>query len=216
MRKTFYVLTFLAVACSLILNILSNTRSDWLIVYTPEVFNTKIIITYGLSQRCEQHITRFPGPNGRGKLEYTDFECHNFPAKTADHCDKENAAFCAAWTSARYVVELAIWCSAVSLCAIVFGVSTHSRRRRIWRAVAGLVLLHAIFQIVAFSIVTEMYRTSRFPTFEQARPGFGYICNTLSWVLSILIAFGVITTGISADEGHRWAAGNRAYRRIGA
>jgi hypothetical protein len=113
-----------------------------LIVHSPEIFNTKITTTYGLSQRCEQQITRIPGPNGRGKFEYTDFECRNFPAKVADHCEQENEAFCAAWTSARYVVELAIWCSALSLCAIVFGVSTHSRRRRIWRAVAGLVLLH--------------------------------------------------------------------------
>jgi len=191
----------------------SDLRSDWLIVHSPEVFNTKITTTYGLFQRCEQQITTIPGPN-KGKLEYTDFECRPFPAKVADNCEKENATFCAAWTSARYVVELAMWCSAVSLCAIVFGVSTHSRRRRIWRAVAGLVLLHAMFQFTAFTIVTEMYRSSRFPTFEQARPGVGYVCNTVSWVLSILIAFGVITTGISADEGHRWAAGNRAYRRI--
>ena len=34
---------------------------------------------------------------------------------------------------------IAIWISAVALAAIVFGVTTYSRRRRIWKAVAGLV-----------------------------------------------------------------------------
>jgi len=36
---------------------------------------------------------------------------------------------------------IAIGFSAVSLAAIIFGVTTHSRRRRIWRAVAGLVTM---------------------------------------------------------------------------
>jgi len=34
---------------------------------------------------------------------------------------------------------IAIGFSAVALAAIVFGVTTHSRRRRIWKAVTGLV-----------------------------------------------------------------------------
>jgi hypothetical protein len=29
----------------------------------------------------------------------------------------------------------------------------------------------AMFQITAFTIVTETYRSSRYPAFEQARPG---------------------------------------------
>jgi len=214
MRKTSYVVTFLSVVCTLLLNLLSDTRPDWLIVHSPEILGTKITVTYGLAERCEQQITRIPGSNG-GNFEYSNLQCRAFPAKAEDRCDEENRGFCIAWTSARYVVELAIWCSALSLCTIIFGVSTHSRRRRIWRAVAGLVLLHALFQIVAFAIVTELYQYSRYPTFEQARPGFGYVCNTVSWVLSLLIAFGVITTGISADKGHKWAAGNRPhYRRV--
>jgi len=55
--------------------------------------------------------------------------------------------------------------------------------------------------------------------------------NAVSWILGMLIAGGVVTTGISADRGrqplhrsysfliigglgHAWAAGNRAYRPI--
>jgi len=41
-----------------------------------------------------------------------------------------------------YFVELAMGFGALSLLSILVGVSTGSRRRRIWRAVAGLVLLH--------------------------------------------------------------------------
>ncbi|KAF5385914.1 hypothetical protein D9615_002548 [Tricholomella constricta] len=214
MRKTSYVVTFFAVALTLVLNILSNTGPDWLVVQTPEVLHTRFIITYGLSKRCERQVTRIPGPNN-GKLEYTDYECRHFPLKVTDGCEKENEMFCDAWTSARYLEELAVWCAAASLCAIAFGVSTHSRRRRIWRAVAGLVLLHAAFQLAAFGTVTEMYRTSRFPTFEHARLGPAYFFNILSWLFSVFIGVAVITTGVFADKGHRWAAGNRPYRPIG-
>ncbi|KAJ3973468.1 hypothetical protein EV361DRAFT_899780 [Lentinula raphanica] len=42
----------------------------------------------------------------------------------------------------------------------------------------------------------------------------GYILNTFGWIFSVLIATGVVLTGIFADRGHKWAAGNRAYRRI--
>lgn len=44
--------------------------------------------------------------------------------------------------------------------------------------------------------------------------GVAYILNTTSWVLGILVTASVIITGIYADKGHKWAAGNRAYRRI--
>jgi len=44
--------------------------------------------------------------------------------------------------------------------------------------------------------------------------GAGYVFNTLSWVFGLLIVAGVIVTGLAADSGHRWAAGNRAYRLI--
>lgn len=44
--------------------------------------------------------------------------------------------------------------------------------------------------------------------------GVAYILNVLSWACDVLIIFGVVTTGISADAGHAWAAGNRAYRPI--
>lgn len=199
--------------------------------------------------RCERQVIDIPGPNG-GKWTYTDYTCRSFPASVADHCEKENKSFCTSWTSAGYAAEIAIGFAGVSLFTILFGVSTHSRRRRIWKAVAGLVLLHgvdffvtcchhllftaaaAVFQLVTFGIVTEMYRTSQFPTFEHARPGTvvsfavhhitftcntgtAYALNTVSWLVGILVVLGVITTGISADSGHRWAAGNRAYLPIG-
>ena len=86
-------------------------------------------------------------------------------------------------------------------------------------------------QIAAFSIVTHLYRTEMFPTFDRARPGacvpifvvglaltldvgLAYVLNIVSWILGVLVTAGVVTTGISANRGHRWAAGNRAYRPI--
>ncbi|KNZ80544.1 hypothetical protein J132_05665 [Termitomyces sp. J132] len=213
MRKTSYVLTFFVVVITLLLNVFSINRPDWLVVQTPEILHTKVTITYGLSERCERQVTRIPG-NDHSKFEYSDYQCRSFPKKVTDGCEEDNAVFCAAWTSARYFVELAAWCAAASLCAIAFGVSTHSRRRRIWRVAAGLILLQAAFQIATFGVITDLYSKSQFPAFETARLGPGYIFNILSWIFGILNGIAVITTGISADQGHKWAAGNRAYKRI--
>ncbi|KAJ6625639.1 hypothetical protein B0H10DRAFT_2002520 [Mycena sp. CBHHK59/15] len=212
MRKTSYALTAVAVIFTTVLTILCLVRNDWLVVrYHSDVLASRYEAKYGLSRVCERLVVDLPG-GGSGRFE--DFECRRFPVRSKDHCDDENQGFCAAWTSAGYAVELAIGFGALSLISIVVGVSTHSRRRRIWRAVAGLVILHALLQLVAFAIVTDAYRTARFPTFEDARLGTAFVLGTISWVCGVLLAVAVITTGISADHGKRWAAGNRAYQPI--
>ncbi|CAA7263157.1 unnamed protein product [Cyclocybe aegerita] len=215
MRKTSYVVTFAVVALILAFNVISTRRPDWLVVKYEEIFHTRVTVTYGLTQRCELTVSEIPSPSDGGKITYRKYECRRFPASVTDGCDKENEAFCAAWTSAGYLAQIGIGFGSVSLLAILVGVSTHSRRRRIWRAVAGLVLLQAICLLFAFVIVTELYRKESYPTFEHARPGLAYVLHTISWVVAILTTIGVITTGISADVGHQWAAGNRAYQRIG-
>lgn len=45
-------------------------------------------------------------------------------------------------------------------------------------------------------------------------PGLGYVFNAISWILGFLVGCAVIVTGVAADRGHKWAAGNRAYRPI--
>jgi len=102
----------------------------------------------------------------------------------------------------------------MALAALLVGVSTHSRRRRVWRAVAGLVLLNAVFQFVTFVLVTEVYSKNVFYAFEHAKPGLGYILNVISWIASLLVGIAVIVTGNAADQGYKWAAGNRAYQPI--
>jgi len=215
MRKTSYFVTFCLVAAILIINIISSRRPDWLVVRYEEVLYTKVTEYYGLTKTCELTVSEIPGRSDQGKITYRKYECRDFPGKETDRCEKENKAFCAAWTSAGYLDQIAIGFAAVSLVAILFGVSTHSRRRRIWRAVAGLVLLQAACQIATFAIVTDAYRMSSYPTFEHARPGVAYVLHTVSWIFSILVALGVLLTGISAGAGHKWAAGNRAYQPIG-
>ncbi|KAF9474226.1 hypothetical protein BDN70DRAFT_908611 [Pholiota conissans] len=215
MRKTLYYTTFAAVSAILALNIISILRPDWLVVQYNEILYTKITVTYGITERCELTVSKLPGSSpDDGEVTYRKYECRGFPNRVKDGCEKENKAFCAAWITAGYLDELAIGFAAVSLVAILFGVSTHSRRRRIWRAVAGLVLLMAISQITTFGIITDVYRTSNYPSFDRARPGVAYVLHTVSWIASILTALGIILTGISADAGHRWAAGNRAYHPI--
>ncbi|KIJ68161.1 hypothetical protein HYDPIDRAFT_37724 [Hydnomerulius pinastri MD-312] len=213
MRKTSYVVTFIGVLLVLVINILSARLPDWLIA-RYDVLNTKITVRYGLMERCERSVISIPGPSKGGKFEYTETECRPFPLRVQDGCEEENRIFCAAWVSAQYFTELGIGFAAMALVALLIGVSTHSRRRRVWRAVAGLVLLHAVFQLATFSLVTELYRKNRFPSFEHAKPGAGFVLNTISWVVGLLVGFGVIVTGMAADRGKKWAAGNRAYQPI--
>lgn len=216
MRKTLYVVTFVAAVATLILNILSTTQPDWIAYRSTEVFHTRFTWYYGLNRLCELKSVNIPDSDS-----WTSYGCRKFPVRKQDCAPSDDdddrnvtVSFCDAWTSAGYAAELGIGFASVSLIAILVGVSTHSRRRRIWRAVAALVGLHTVSQIITFAIITHLYRTNAYPTFEHARLGVAYVLNTLSWILGVLITTGVIVTGIYADKGHKWAAGNRAYRRI--
>jgi hypothetical protein len=149
-------------------------------------------VKYGLMRRCESDTIVMPGG------EYQAFDCRPFPGRDAGECedaDGYNTGFCAAWTTASYVEELGIGFGAVAVLAIVFGLSTHSRRRRIWKAVAWLVALHgawptgdlstvlelteeysptpsiALCQLITFAIVTHVFVHRSYAGFDRARPG---------------------------------------------
>ncbi|KAI0644685.1 hypothetical protein C8Q79DRAFT_1011703 [Trametes meyenii] len=213
MRKTSYVLAFFAVVATMILNIYSVQRPDWLVVHDSDIIHKSVVVEYGLTSRCELKVIEVPDGNG-GRLTYTNYECRPFPMRVTDGCEKGNKRFCVVWGTASYFGELGIGFAVVAALAIMFGVSTHSRRRRIWKVASVLVALHVLSNIVVFGVVTDLYRTDAFPSFGHARPGLAYILNILSWVFGVLVTAGVVTTGISAERGHRWAAGNRAYQPI--
>lgn len=111
-----------------------------LVVHYEEVLYTKITVNFGLYERCQLTLSEIPSGEGNGKISYKNYECRHFPGSVTDRCEKENKSFCGVWISAGYIDELAIGFASVSLVAILFGVTTHSRRRRIWRAVFGLLL----------------------------------------------------------------------------
>lgn len=129
-----------------------------LIVHYEEILYTKVTVYFGLHTRCALTVSEIPGPSGEGKISYRNYECRPFPSSVTDRCEKENKAFCAAWTSAGYLDQISMGFAGVSLLAILFGISTHSRRRRIWRAVAGLVMLqgnaHAISSVLLVLLKT--------------------------------------------------------------
>ncbi|KAK7692595.1 hypothetical protein QCA50_004227 [Cerrena zonata] len=95
-------------------------------------------------------------------------------------------------------IEYWIWGG--GLFVYLFGVTTHSRRRRIWRAAAVFVAFHTLLQITTFGLITDVYRQSKYPTFEYARPGAAWVLNTVSWVFGVLTTIGVVITGISANK----------------
>jgi hypothetical protein len=47
-----------------------------------------------------------------------------------------------------------------------------------------------------------------------ALTGPALVFNAVAWVFGVLTAISVILTGMAADRGKRWAAGNRAYQPI--
>lgn len=110
-----------------------------------DLLYTKFTVIFGLYERCESSLSEFP--SGGGKISYSNYTCRHFPGSVTDGCEKENKAFCGAWISAGYIDELAIGFASVSLVAILFGVTTHSRRRRIWRAVFGLLVFQSTFSL---------------------------------------------------------------------
>ena len=99
----------------------------------PKVLNIQITVYYGFAERCEE--TEFPDHDSA-------LGCRPFPTKDSDGCDRTYRSFCTLWSTAGYISYLAIGFGAVACAAIVFGVSTHSRRKRIWKVVATLVALH--------------------------------------------------------------------------
>ncbi len=77
-----------------------------------------------------------------GTNKYINHECRFFPKGEADGCNKGNKTFCMIWSTAGYFGELGIGFAAIACLAILFGVTTHSRRRRIWKSASVLVALH--------------------------------------------------------------------------
>ena len=154
-------------------NVFSIRRTDWLVAEEhSDVLHTTITISYGLTQSCQKTITRIGDKNG--KIKYSDFTCRPFPSRTRDGCEDDNEDFCATWAGAGYVDYLTTGLSAVAPIAVLFGLSTKSRRRRVWKALAGLTMLQAITGVIAFGLITDMYQRKKYPGFDHARPG---TCN---------------------------------------
>jgi hypothetical protein len=109
-----------------------------MVVRYKEVLYTTITVFFGLTQRCQLQITQ----TDDGKLSYRNYECRRFPTPENENCDKDDYKYiCAAWSSAYYLDQIALGIGALALVTVLFGVTTHSRRRRIWKTVAGLVFL---------------------------------------------------------------------------
>ena len=158
-----------------------------------------------------------------GRIQYVDYKCRPFPMRVKDHCEDENANFCVAFTSARYCTELGIGFAALALVALLIGVSTHSRRRRIWRAVAGLVALNgmskhrrdlsdltcfvAIFQLVTFALITGVYHRGLYAPFDDARLSECLVVCPLYIPLMCLVGAGYYMNAVSWVVGMFLAGG---------
>lgn len=139
---------------------------------------------FGLAQRCARDLLEIPAPNdGEPEIVYSDWECRPFPMSIRDHCEQGNRRFCVSWATASYIYEvncaslsnsrsgvsninlkqIGLGFNVIALLAIAFGVSTHSRRRRIWKAVAGLVGLAGTRQQLLLASQTSHQMRSTLP-----------------------------------------------------
>jgi hypothetical protein len=128
--------------CSPFYHCLIKSFDDRLVDPGREFLYSRFIVKYGLMQRCERQVVKVPDGSGDWQYVYTAFKCRDFPKSVSDHCEEENRLFCVGWTSAGYLALLAVGYGISALLALLVGVSTHSRRRRVWKAVAGLVTLN--------------------------------------------------------------------------
>jgi len=215
MRRSPYVIAFFAILLTTIFNVIAVRRLDWVVAKAhSDVLHTKVTDFYGLSRTCQETVTRLPTPDKNGKVTYRSYDCRPFPTQAEDHCERENSSFCATWTGASYVDYLTLGFSAVAPLAILFGMSTHSRRRRVWKAMAGLTMLQCITGIISFALITDTLARERYPGFEYAKPGMAYTLATISWIISFLVTIGIAISGFAAEKGHGWATGNTGYTPI--
>ena len=105
-------------------------------------------------------MLRIPDPDGEWQNVYTDYKCRDFPKSVSDRCEKENRLFCVEWTSAGYLALMAVGFGVMALFSLLIGVSTHSRRRRVWKAVAGFVTFNGAWPLTLY----EEYSNFRPPT----------------------------------------------------
>jgi len=121
-----------------------------------EFLHTKYIVHYGLMERCERQVLRIPDPDGDWQEVFTAFKCRDFPKSVSDRCKKENRLFCVEWTSMGYLAHMAVGFGVMTLFSILVGVSTYSRRRRVWKAVAGLVTFNGAWPIFAWLLMRNI------------------------------------------------------------
>jgi hypothetical protein len=98
-----------------------------------------------------------------------------------------------------YFSQMSIAFGAASLLSLVVVVGGGRRRRKAgWPLCAGLVALHAAFQIAVFAIITHAYRTdARFSV--GATLGYCFTLSLIAWILNILLACSMIATGVAGQ-----------------
>jgi len=212
MRKFGYFISFLAVIASITLTIVSQAIPNWITYTSPKALPGRFTASYGLYERCDSSYIPLPGSNGG----YASRTCTRFPSPT--ECDRLREAgegqFCLLWHSAGYVSQLSVVFGVAGVVSIMAASLSRARRRSLWQVVVGLVGLRAASQIASMSLIVHLWRTWDYPAFEGSNLGSSFFVNLSSWVLDLLITFGVAITGFAADAGHSWAAGRRAYRPI--
>ncbi|KAF8305173.1 hypothetical protein DL93DRAFT_2089749 [Clavulina sp. PMI_390] len=208
MRKTPYMVSLVGLLVSITLTLISLSLPYWL--YADNLDEPQLrYVDYGLYARCER---RWVPSEPNGEL-FREYHCHPFPSKPM--CETNGQGFCIAWNTAGYSSQLSLVFAAGALVTITLAnITTKKRRRTAWIIVSALIGLHGLFQILTTGLVIHLlHHSSRnFP--PSTRYSTSFWIHILSWALDVVIASGLLITGIYARKGHRWAAGRRPYRPI--
>jgi len=142
-----------------------------------------------------------------------EYKCRKFPARST--CERDGESFCIAWSSAGYASQLSVIFATAALLALTLAnISTRARRRTAWKIVSSLVAFHGLLQITTMALVAQLLRSYPANFAQGTHLSISFWLNTTSWVLDVLLVVGLVTTGIYAEKGHRWAAGRRPYHPI--
>lgn len=118
-------------------------------VHPPDILGTRTVVHYGLFERCELQVIRIPGGGSSGHIDYTSYSCRPFPQRKLDGCEDEFRNVCALWSSAAYVAVISAALGVTAALGLIFGVTTRSRRRRVWKAVVALVGWHGEWKVMS-------------------------------------------------------------------
>ncbi|KAK0562598.1 hypothetical protein OC844_002620 [Tilletia horrida] len=236
MQTRGYLLALVAALVVLGLQLWTMRQANW-ILWSKEGELVSTSIQYGPLRTCTRLIVRFASAESTtinssssssisavsDRLAHPEekddgWVCRPFPDTSKDCNSDGDRAFCNAFLSAGYALQLSgilLLGSAISSILTVF---SHSPLNKVegYRVVGGLLGTASLLAIVAFAIVVDAFKND-WPYLWGAKLSLGtatYV-ELAAWIVGTLATLGLLVVGFRAERGARTgAAPVDGYTRI--